>query len=544
MRGSLLLSCTRQSASRQALLSVGTTAPCAFNVQPWSLRCSPPSLQINRELLECGGRQSARYRAREERLRRFLTTAPSLEALDPGTTAALLAGYGRLEDLVAFVAARGDHEAVLEYLTQHPASASKALAVLRKPSCSTELVYRFAPGLVAAITEEAVDFFITAKPPLDPARLIPAMLRFGELGSLATGRRHILRYIEFAIEQLGCMDAAVHNLAVALHSLDEGEAALLAYLSRAKDLSGRPLYDTRLALRLATERGKRRACVQLLCALQMYEDAVQLALGLDLELAKAVAGMPWEDDEAMRRRLWLAVAKHVVQRGATTTTAVATAGDRAALPPAEQQAANIKQAVEFLREADGLLKLEDILPFFPDFVTIDNFKDAICDSLERYNRNIEELRREMAEATLIADAVRRDLKLLSARTAALSADQPCARCGRALGTGPAPCGLPTGGSIQPFFAFPTGRAYHGVCCCAEVMELVAPQQQARIRSLMNKLSKRSRPYQSEEQLQALQQQLVAEVAGEDPRNGEVTVRLVDLPFVLDSEQDQHALWAM
>ncbi len=36
----------------------------------------------------------------------------------------------------------------------------------------------------------------------------------------------------------------------------------------------------------------------------------------------------------------------------------------------------------------GLLKIEDVLPFFPDFVTIDNFKEAICDSLERYNRQV------------------------------------------------------------------------------------------------------------------------------------------------------------
>lgn len=36
----------------------------------------------------------------------------------------------------------------------------------------------------------------------------------------------------------------------------------------------------------------------------------------------------------------------------------------------------------------GLLKIEDVLPFFPDFVTIDNFKEAICDSLERYNKQV------------------------------------------------------------------------------------------------------------------------------------------------------------
>jgi len=56
--------------------------------------------------------------------------------------------------------------------------------------------------------------------------------------------------------------------------------------------------------------------------------------------------------------------------------------------------------------AGGLLKIEDILPFFPDFVTIDNFKGAITDSLTRYNRQIEELKAEMDEATEIAGGAR------------------------------------------------------------------------------------------------------------------------------------------
>lgn len=38
---------------------------------------------------------------------------------------------------------------------------------------------------------------------------------------------------------------------------------------------------------------------------------------------------------------------------------------------------------------EGLLKIEDVLPFFPNFVTIDNFKDAICDSLEQYNKQVQ-----------------------------------------------------------------------------------------------------------------------------------------------------------
>ena len=45
-----------------------------------------------------------------------------------------------------------------------------------------------------------------------------------------------------------------------------------------------------------------------------------------------------------------------------------------------------------LQESGDLLKIEDILPFFPDFVTIDHFKDALCESLSEYNKSIEHLK--------------------------------------------------------------------------------------------------------------------------------------------------------
>lgn len=63
-----------------------------------------------------------------------------------------------------------------------------------------------------------------------------------------------------------------------------------------------------------------------------------------------------EDDEDLRKKLWLMVAKHVVEqeKGAKRE--------------------NIRRAIAFLKETDGLLKIEDILPFFPDFALIDDFK--------------------------------------------------------------------------------------------------------------------------------------------------------------------------
>lgn len=37
---------------------------------------------------------------------------------------------------------------------------------------------------------------------------------------------------------------------------------------------------------------------------------------------------------------------------------------------------DIKKAMEFLQQCD-LIKIEDILPFFPNFVTIDHFKVSV-----------------------------------------------------------------------------------------------------------------------------------------------------------------------
>lgn len=62
------------------------------------------------------------------------------------------------------------------------------------------------------------------------------------------------------------------------------------------------------------------------------------------------------DDEELRKKLWLMVAKHVVEQE----------------EGAKRE--NIQKAIAFLKETDGLLTIEDILPFFPDFALIVNFK--------------------------------------------------------------------------------------------------------------------------------------------------------------------------
>jgi hypothetical protein len=48
---------------------------------------------------------------------------------------------------------------------------------------------------------------------------------------------------------------------------------------------------------------------------------------------------------------------------------------------------DVNEAMAILEES-RLLKIEDILPFFPDFVVIDDFKPEICKSLQEYSERI------------------------------------------------------------------------------------------------------------------------------------------------------------
>lgn len=143
-------------------------------------------------------------------------------------------------------------------------------------------------------------------------------------------------------------------------------------------------YDPKYALMLCLEKKLNYAAIHLYTILGLYEEAVSLAIQVDLELAKATASKP-EDDVETRKKLWLKIAKHVVK-----------------------EKNDIKQAMEFLKQCD-LVKIEDILPFFPNFVTIEHFKEAICQSLQEYNHHIQSLKRDMDEATKSAEVIRDEI---------------------------------------------------------------------------------------------------------------------------------------
>ena len=73
------------------------------------------------------------------------------------------------------------------------------------------------------------------------------------------------------------------------------------------------VYDVKYALRVCIQEGKKEACVFIYSLLGLYEEAVELALTVDIQLAKFCADKA--EDEETRKKLWLLVARFLIEVG-------------------------------------------------------------------------------------------------------------------------------------------------------------------------------------------------------------------------------------
>lgn len=500
--------------------------------------------KINRLLLEddtTSENRSTEHRAIINEFRAFLCDCK--DVLDEATTMKLLESYGRVDELVYFASLKEQHEIVVHHYIQQ-GEAKRALEVLQKPAVPLDLQYKFAPDLIMLDAYETVEAWMTTKN-LNPRKLIPAMMRYSSEPHAKNETHEVIKYLEFCVHRLQNEDPGVHNLLLSLYVKKEDDSALLRFL-QCKFGKGRPggpdfFYDPKYALRLCLKEKRMRACVHIYSMMSMHEEAVALALQVDPELAMAEADKV-EDDEDLRKKLWLMVAKHVVEQEKGT------------------KRENIRKAIAFLKETDGLLKIEDILPFFPDFALIDDFKEAICSSLEDYNQQIEKLKEEMNDATHGADNIRNDISALAQRYAVIDRDEECGVCRQIIlsvgGDYRTARGYTSIGPMAPFYVFPCGHAFHAQCLIAHVTRCTVQTQAEYILDLQKQLTLMGgEPKEdlnggltgedsitSMTPLDKIRSQLDDAIASECPFCGDLMIREISLPFILPEEAHQVTSW--
>jgi vacuolar protein sorting-associated protein 18 len=113
-------------------------------------------------------------------------------------------------------------------------------------------------------------------------------------------------------------------------------------------------------------------------------------------------------------------------------------------------------------ENTNLLKIEDILPFFPDFVVIDDFKEEIAHALEGYSSHIEKLKEEMDESTNTAEAIKKEIDVLKNRFLTIDASEQCSVCSQLL-------------LSRQFYVFPCRHCFHADCLIGLVSKMISSQ---------------------------------------------------------------------
>ncbi|KAJ1920861.1 tethering complex subunit [Tieghemiomyces parasiticus] len=429
--------------------------------------------------------------------------------MDRRTTYGLFRSHGRHAELLHYSALLGDYDQVVAHWLRER-DYPQAVDVLSRHG-TPALFYKFAPSLLRWSPEALVPVLMR-QPDLDPRQLIPAFLKYQEARGTRDSQNQVIRYLTFLIRRQGSRDPVLHNFLLAVYATQPAanEAALLEFLAHeGPDMC----YDVDYALRVCRQHHRIQSCVHLHGLLGQYEDAVDLALRHeDLDLAQINADKP-ADDPDLRRRLWLKIARHVIE----TTH-------------------DVRRAMALL-SACPLLTVEQILPFFPDFTQIDDFKEEICTALEDYDRHVHGLRTEMDEATRNARAIQEDIRHLRNRFVLVAPGERCGLCDAPL-------------LARQFYAFPCQHTFHADCLVRKVTAHMLPRRRRRVADCQQQITRQLMARGTEQagsgtghQLAQLKRELDGLVASECVLCGEMMIKTIDKVFVDEGrEQELAATW--
>ncbi|CAH8540716.1 unnamed protein product [Heterobilharzia americana] len=417
----------------------------------------------------------------------------------------LLESHGENDELVYFTELMGDYPRLVDHYMRQ-CMYSEALRILAvQPNCIIQF-YEYASCLASKCPEEFVNMCLRLDNKLESNRLLPCLMLLPHTQAI--------RYLEHMVEKYNYTSSgtnqALHHMLISLYANEycqQQNDKLMVYLETVStqavnmrklkqrhhggeegdyyqssdfDLSDLSLldadtvttptgnmnalkfltsqhdqlnaeeniqsllpYDPGFVLRLCKEVGHLKGMIYMLQILDMHQEALQLAIEWnDIPLAKEIAQSDFLNS-SLRRQLWIRLAQHIISTNG-----------------------NMQEAINLLRECP-LLKLEDILPYFHQFVTIDQFKDLICTSLDSYNERIENVKNEMQTTMKTIDELRLQSSNLRYRCEIVQNDSRCIHCNHLL-------------TLRAFYLFPCGHNFHINCLTELVKPYLSPEQKLRL----------------------------------------------------------------
>jgi len=450
-------------------------------------------------------------------------------SLDRKTIYDIISSHGREQELLYFATTIDDHNYVLAYWVQRE-NWPEALKALNRQT-DPEIAYKYGSVLMSHVAVDFIDILMRQSN-LNPRKLIPAFLNYNQMSDIPLSQNQAVRYLLFEINHRDSTDSAIHNTLLSIYAShpSRDESSLLAYLesqspttivtsttSRVDILQSLP-YDADFALRLCIQHVRIHSCIHIYTRMGQYASAVSLALQhQETDLAISVAERP-EHDAALRKKLWLSIARSVIASPAMQENSAA---------EGKSDTTPLSTALSLLRRAPpNTLRIEDLLPFLPDFIRIDALKPEICAALESYSASIDSLKQDMDASAATSARIKEETQKLGRRWVLLEPGEACAVCGEVL-------------LERRFWVWGCGHGCHGDCAGRAVERWGAKATAKRIKDIrrlveIGGIERKRRD--------ALVKELDELVGASCPVCGDLAIRMVDEPFV--GKDEDVGSWAL
>lgn len=151
------------------------------------------------------------------------------------------------------------------------------------------------------IPKETMELLKAQGKALQAVKLLPTILCL----DTDIHRQEVVKYLEFAIHSLGCVDQSIQNYLIQLYAKHGFHDNLMTFFETQGKDPTLVHYDVNYALRLCKEYKIKDSCVFLQCLLELWQQAVELALTFNVKLAQQTASQPSAKD--LQRKLWLII---------------------------------------------------------------------------------------------------------------------------------------------------------------------------------------------------------------------------------------------
>lgn len=433
-------------------------------------------VKVDSQTLKDGEQSNIDNKAAEEKekfLREFYSFLHEFkDVVDKETVYQIIMAHNRQQELLHFANLINDYTFVLHYyLNQQKWEESlKVLSLQKDPN----LVYRCSMVLFVNYPTKTCDTWIRLIDELDYHKLLSAVLTYNKNVATSKGiepqHNQALRFLNFLIQERKCKDKLIHNslLTILISHPDQNEDLILNYLEgqrRSRNVFSESsdeyeiLFDPDYILRLCFKYGKIQSAIYVYSMIQDYEEAVDIALRNDLiERAVVVADRPLESPPEERKKLWIKIAAKLFSQVLNNDNYIEEHKAMFELAGVKSSGNKIGDVLKFLMSKCDLLTMKDLLPLFPDFVVIDNFKKEIVDSLQQFSADMASLSLQMSDSIDQSNKISKQIKDFKGETfQIIEPYESCMICQKILTT-------------RKFIVFPCYHSFHQDCLATAIME--------------------------------------------------------------------------